>query len=136
MKTYIIVVQATDMQNAHMQAFVRNNPHIKAFWNYIPSVYCVKTTLRSAELRERVDSLFPLGGFFIGEVNAEDIDGRLPAEAWTWFYDAPPLQSPLQATSIMQDPFGTLSPKPGGLMSLGSGFSQKPQIKKKGLLGS
>lgn len=135
MNTYIIVVQASDMQNAHMQAFVRNNPHIKAFWNYIPSVYCVKTDLRSAELRERIDLLFPLGGF-IGEVNVKDIDGRLPSEAWTWFYDAPPVQSPFQAIATTQYPFGTEPPKPGGLMSLGSALAQKSPRKKKGLLGS
>lgn len=129
MTTYIITTQANSVQNMQLQDLVRTDPHIKAYWNYIQSVYCVKTSLSSKELRQKIDFIFPLGGFLIAELNPSNIDGRLPEKAWMWFQE----QSDLESMRYSNNDYNTLieGQRPRGLLGLDTRPS--PKARKKAL---
>ncbi|MCB1433722.1 MAG: hypothetical protein KDK75_14930 [Alphaproteobacteria bacterium] len=90
MKTYILTFIVNNARMPDLENFVRYSPHIRAYWNHIPLVYCVKSELTAAQLREKIEPFFPQGGFMVAELNAANVDGRLPEDAWKWFYAAPP----------------------------------------------
>jgi hypothetical protein len=66
--------------------YLFDSADILAFWNYIPLVYCVKSRLSAAELTAKLLPFFQNTHFLIAEINARNLEGRLPGEAWTWFY--------------------------------------------------
>jgi hypothetical protein len=83
--TYIINFFAEGVNIWTLTQYLHENREIIAYWNYIPLVFCVKTYLTSAELTARLQPYFP-HPFMIAEINEHNINGRLPQEAWQWFY--------------------------------------------------
>src|SRR6516225_2918655 len=83
--TYIINFFAEGVNIWTLTQYLHENREIIAYWNYIPLVFCVKTYLSSQELTERLQPYFPRP-FMIAEINEQNINGRLPQEAWSWFY--------------------------------------------------
>lgn len=73
-----------------LEAFVKNDPRVLAYWNYLPLVYCMKSFATAAELAEALLPLFPNGQFLVFEVNPTNMNGRLPKAAWEWFYSQAP----------------------------------------------
>ena len=84
-KTYIINFVAADVNLWSLVRYLHDSRDIIAYWNYIPLVYCVKTYLSASELTQKLRPYFP-NSFMIAEINAQNLDGILPAEAWSWFY--------------------------------------------------
>lgn len=96
-KTYIINFFVPNLSHEELgvvlskiNSFVQRDTSVRAYWNYIPLVYCVKSSSTSTELAARISALLPTAQVFVAELNAENIDGQLPKDAWTWFYAAPP----------------------------------------------
>jgi hypothetical protein len=85
-KTYVITFGVVDANLPGLEHFILHDPIIRAYWNHIPLVYCVKTLASASEVAQRIGPFFPRGTFFIAEVNPLNIDGSLPALAWDWFY--------------------------------------------------
>jgi hypothetical protein len=83
--TYIINFFAANVDIWALTQYLHENKEIIAYWNYIPLVFCVKTNLTSTELTVRLQPYFPQP-FMIAEINGDNINGRLPQEAWDWFY--------------------------------------------------
>lgn len=117
-KTYILTFIAAGARMPDLENFIRYDPAILAYWNRIPLVYCVKSNLNSHELRNRLDPFFPQGGFMVAEMIPHNLDGRLPQEAWQWFY-APP---PPKGLGILAE---ALAEKPRGLFGLGQDLDKK-----------
>ena len=84
-KTYIINFYAENVNLWALTRYLHDSREIIAYWNYIPLVYCVKSSLSSAELAVRLHPYFPRS-FMIAEINPGNINGILPEEAWSWFY--------------------------------------------------
>ncbi len=84
-KTYIIVFWAEGVNLAALQRYLFDSADIVAYWNYIPLVYCVKSTLSATELSAKI-SVFMTWGFAVAEINPQNINGTLPPAAWEWFY--------------------------------------------------
>ena len=124
-RTYILTFNVAGARMPDLQYFIQHDPAILAYWNHIPLVYCVKTTLGSAQLRDKVDPFFPQGGFFIGELKSDNLDGRLSEDAWKWFYAPPPL-SGLAAYGMAQPSglAGGMPPAQGNLLT-GLGAAKK-----------
>ena len=129
MKTYILTFIVNNARMPDLENFIRYNPSIRAYWNHIPLVYCVKSELTAAQLRTQIEPFFPQGGFMIAELNPGNVDGRLPEDAWKWFYADPPpgglgalaggnalLGNPSALGGLGQGLFGSLGnpPKPTG----------------------
>jgi hypothetical protein len=83
--TYIINFFAPSVDLWALTQYLHENKEIIAYWNYIPLVFCVKTYLTSTDLTARLQPYFPQP-FMIAEINEGNINGRLPQEAWQWFY--------------------------------------------------
>jgi hypothetical protein len=84
--TYIINFFAEGVNVWTLTRYLHDSRDIIAYWNYIPLVYCVKSPLLATELAAKLQPYFPLGRFMIVEINAKNMNGMLPEEAWTWFY--------------------------------------------------
>ena len=83
--TYIINFFAAGVDLWALTQYLHENKEIIAYWNYIPLVFCVKTNLTSTDLTARLQPYFTQP-FMIAEINEHNINGRLPQEAWQWFY--------------------------------------------------
>jgi hypothetical protein len=84
--TYIINFFAEGVNLWALTRYLHDSRDIVAYWNYIPLVFCVKSYLTSQELAERLQPYFPQPWFMIAEINECNINGKLPPEAWSWFY--------------------------------------------------
>jgi hypothetical protein len=84
--TYIINFYAEGVNPWTLTRYLHDSRDIIAYWNYIPLVYCVKSYLSATELAAKLQSYFPLGNFMIAEINADNMNGILPQDAWSWFY--------------------------------------------------
>ncbi|MER9170412.1 hypothetical protein NKI12_24125 [Mesorhizobium australicum] len=96
LKVYILNFQASEMPGysddhisleamERFHLYLRDSYDIAAYWNYIPLLYMVKTTISARELAERFRPF--LGSrFLVGRIDKQDVDGQLPAEAWEWIY--------------------------------------------------
>jgi hypothetical protein len=84
--TYIINFFAEGVDFWTLNRHLHDSRDIIAYWNYIPLVYCVKSYLSATELAAKLQPYFPRGGFMIAEINANNMNGILPPEAWSWFY--------------------------------------------------
>jgi hypothetical protein len=84
--TYIVNFIATDVNLWALARYLHDSREIIAYWNYIPLVYCVKSYMTAAQLRDKLQPFFFPRSFLIAEVNIWNIDGVLPKEAWSWFY--------------------------------------------------
>jgi len=82
-KTYIINFYAADVNLATLTRYLHDSRDIIAYWNYIPLVYCIKSS--ADELAVRLQHYFP-HPFMIAEINPGNLNGILPKEAWSWFY--------------------------------------------------
>jgi hypothetical protein len=85
-KTYIVNFIAKDVNLWALTRYLHDSRDIIAYWNYIPLVFCVKSYLSAQELAGRLHAYFPQQWFMIAEINEYNIDGKLPKDAWSWFY--------------------------------------------------
>lgn len=85
-KTYCINFGVLGVNVPAFTQYLYDSADIIAFWNYIPLVYCIKSRLLASELAPKVRHFFPNGGYMIAEINSNNADGWLPADAWDWFY--------------------------------------------------
>ena len=90
-KIYILTFDALNVNLRALEQYMRDSTDIIGHWNYIPLVYCVKSHLSSRDLALKIHSFIVNGNFALMEINKVNIDGRLPFDAWNWFYqDAKP----------------------------------------------
>ncbi len=90
-KVYCLTFLAQDNEHfLRVENWLTHDQEILGYWNYIPLVYCFKSRLSATDLTYRLAYLFPHGNYMVAEVNPGNLNGRLPAAAWNWFY-APPL---------------------------------------------
>jgi hypothetical protein len=86
-KTYSITFGVVDVNLPALVQYLFDSADILAFWNYVPLVYGVKSRLNATELTLKLRPFFPpTGPLLIVEVNANNMNGVLPEEAWKWFY--------------------------------------------------
>ena len=69
--------------------FIRSDPRVLDYWNYIPLVYCIKCHASSTDVAMWIDRYFPHGNYMVAEIYPNNLNGNLSREAWNWFY-APP----------------------------------------------
>lgn len=89
LRSYVINFDATHTNLVSFHRYLADSRDIVRWWNYIPLSYFVKTHLTALTLQERVAAFVPTGFFIIAEVNPYNINGRLPQDAWSWFYEVP-----------------------------------------------
>jgi len=114
---------------AALNQYFFDSSDIIAFWNYVPLVYCVKSRLTATALTLKLRPFFPLGTFFVAEINPRNIDGSLPPPAWEWFY----LEHHEKHRAPAPPPTDWLPGLPGllGTMPPLSPFPSLPSSKKK-----
>lgn len=116
---YLVSFNATDVSLPVFENFLRQDPAILGFWNYIPLVYLVKSNLPVSDLAARVRTHMAGRHCLVAEINPGHVDGWLPKAAWDWFRSAPDKR---MAIGIL----GQSPPPPmGGVFGLGS-IPQKP----------
>lgn len=98
-RIYIITFFSGNVNIDAMNKIITGSPYFSSYWNYLPLVYCVKSTYPANEIRAHLDLAFIGGNFMIAEINPHNLDGRLAQEAWDWFYknDAPKSLAPSTA---------------------------------------
>src|SRR5262249_20507774 len=101
----------------YFENFLRYDPEILGFWNYIPLVYLVKTNLSVSDLASRVRTHLRGNQCLVAEINLYNVDGWLPKPAWDWFR-SPPEKQPPGLVSGFPGAAGRL----GGLLPRGLGF--------------
>jgi hypothetical protein len=125
-KVYSINFVAMGVNLAYFENFLRYDPAILGFWNYIPLVYLVKTNIGSAnELATRVRNYLGGNHCLVAEINPYNVDGWLPKPAWDWFYSPPEKQL---TSSGLGEAFATNPPQGGGLGGL---FGWVPGLPRK-----
>lgn len=82
-----------------VEYILRNDQRIYGYWNYIPLVYCFKSDLNASYWAVRFRAAMQGGNYTIMKIDASDINGQLPGQAWDWFY-APPNTSRQQLTNL------------------------------------
>jgi hypothetical protein len=85
-KAYILNFWTDGVNIGSLQQYLHDSVDVIAYWNYIPLVYCIKSRLNALELKLKLASFFPNGGFMIAEINIWNMDGSLVGPAWDWFY--------------------------------------------------
>ena len=96
MRTYLLNFSAAGVNLAALHQYIVDSKEIRAYWNYIPYVYGIKTPLSSSELSLKLQPFFPNGNYLISEIFPWNIDGILPNAAWSWFYHDPDAPAPAQ----------------------------------------
>jgi hypothetical protein len=94
-KIYSINFYAPGIDLGYFESFLRYDPDILGFWNYIPLVYLVKTNLSVGDLAFRVRNRLQGNHCLVAEVNPYNVDGWLPKPAWDWFRSPPEKQAGL-----------------------------------------
>lgn len=87
-KTYMLAFNYydTSVNQPALQRYLLDSAEILGHWNHLPLVYFFKTRLTSFEATNRLNPFFPNGIFMIVEVDARNMNGRMPPAAWEWFY--------------------------------------------------
>ncbi len=126
-KIYSITFVASGVNLGLFENFLRYDPVILGFWNYIPLVYLVKTNVATAaELSVLVRNQLMGNHCLVAEINPSNVDGWLPKPAWEWF------RSPPEKSSSLGDTFGRLpstTPQQGRLW--GGIFGPRPDLPRK-----
>ncbi len=94
-KTYILTFLGEGIEMYRLHNLLQSSPYVLSYWNYLPLVYCFKSTHSVAEIRAHFDEVLQYRMFFIAEINPQQVDGRLSEEAWRWFRE-----DPFQRTAI------------------------------------
>jgi hypothetical protein len=81
-KTYILALTAGGAIS-EVEYVIRNHPQVLSYWNYIPFVFCLKSNATARELATIFEK--HASHFFIAEIEASNVNGRLPKPAWEWF---------------------------------------------------
>lgn len=108
-KTYIVNLTINNTNLYNFEQDLKSNPYVLAYWNYIPLVYCLKSTLDSAHLAQLFGKHFPGGGFLIAEINSFNVNGLLPKDAWDWFVAPSPVFKTLLESLQPGSPFTSTS---------------------------
>ena len=70
--------------------YLKYNPAILGYWNWLPFVFAVKTTMTALELAQALRAhCIPEAFFMIAEINPANLNGYMPPDAWKWFYEQP-----------------------------------------------
>lgn len=89
-RTYIITFFGPSANLAGFTHFLTSRTDLfKGYWNHIPLVYFVKSEYDAGTLADYLQNFFPEGMYVIAEVNPSNLNGRLPKDAWNWFYSPP-----------------------------------------------
>lgn len=89
-KTYILTFYNPTFDYFAFNAFMRSSVYVEAYWNYLPLIYCFRSSRPINELRVHFEPYFGYSNFMIAEINPFNVDGRLPDQAaWDWFRKHP-----------------------------------------------
>jgi hypothetical protein len=81
-KTYILTLTAGGAIS-EVEYVIRNHPQVLSYWNYMPFVFCLKSNASAKDLAAIFEKY--ASHFFIAEIDASNVNGRLPKPAWEWF---------------------------------------------------
>ncbi len=83
---FLIAVDIGDTRLDHdrVRQFIKTSPDFIGWWNYIPAVYLVHTTLSADEISERLEEHTTKARFFVMQVDPQNSQGWLPAASWQW----------------------------------------------------
>lgn len=93
-RSYILAVEPFGTDVYALQRAVTSNPRISDYWNYLPHIYCLRSTAFSDELAK--DFAPFTDQFFLAEIDLKNINGKLPPSAWAWFKSAPSMAAQLK----------------------------------------
>jgi hypothetical protein len=85
-RTFLIAVDATDarLDMAEVRYPLTADARISGWWNYIPGVFLVTTTLGATELGDLVRAHAGQTAFLVTAADLSATDGWLPGRAWRW----------------------------------------------------
>ena len=83
---YILAVgaecSAEDIEK--IQQYVMTSNDFSSWWNHIPLVFMLETSLKADAIAERLHALIPEKRFLLTEVNLSESQGWLPEVSWKW----------------------------------------------------
>ena len=89
LKTYIISVNSVEAKAGFWMAleqYLKDSKDVKAYWNYIPLTYMIKSEKLVHELTNKLRMILGDAGFIIGEIIPDNTSGYLIGPAWDWLY--------------------------------------------------
>jgi len=118
-RTYLVAIDAWNANHdvSTVKDFVKHSPLIADWWNYIPYVFLLVTSLTADELADAVKPYSKDAGLFVVEVKPGSAQGLLPAAAWKWLDNR---KKTADATNTATGALGvfapTAAPDPGGAL--------------------
>jgi hypothetical protein len=84
--TYLVAIDAwnTTHDVSIVKEFIRTNPHITNWWNYIPYVFLIVTQWSTDDLSNALKEYTKDASLLVIEVKLKTAQGLLPERAWTW----------------------------------------------------
>ena len=105
-RTYLITAGAL-FPVSDFEYFLKTDPHVLAYWNYLPGIYFVKSRASAQQLTLAVERLFAGLNYIVIQVNHFDMNGKLQKDAWQWFYEQPNAMARALNQPPPRNPFGT-----------------------------
>ena len=84
--TYLLALDANfslaDLEK--VQQYVTTSSDFSSWWNHIPMVFMLETSLRADAISRKLHALAPDARFLLTEVNLAVSEGWLPDTSWKW----------------------------------------------------
>ena len=88
-KTYILVLAGDGVNLGALGQYLNDSEYISGFWNYLPFVFCIKSSLSASDLTKKLNPFFNSTFFMVSEINKYNMNGWMPQAAWDWFHLPP-----------------------------------------------
>jgi hypothetical protein len=85
-RTYFVAIDAwnTSHDVSAVKAFIKENPLIADWWNYVPYVFILVSSLGADELSDALKPYTKDAGLLVVEAALGRSQGLLPKSAWDW----------------------------------------------------
>ena len=84
--TYMLALDANsalgDLEK--IQRFVMDSPEFASWWNHLPMVFMLETSVPAASISRKLHALVPEVRFLLTEVDLSVSEGWLPDISWKW----------------------------------------------------
>jgi len=111
LKIYILVFTNSKAINlAALVQYLHDSVDIAGYWNYLPLVFCVKSSLSADELSKKLQPFFRSRNYMVAQISSVNMQGSLPRGAWDWFdlerheKVRPPALPPPTSDTLLLDP--------------------------------
>jgi hypothetical protein len=83
-RTYLLALDAGLADLERIRNYVTTSSDFTAWWNYIPMVFLIESSLGVETIGERLHGVAPEARFLITEANLTESQGWLPESSWKW----------------------------------------------------